>query len=328
MAFFPHLIAGPVLKAKSFFPQIQTKYLNQIDWGSAFESLVTGYFLKKVVADNLHDVTFWLAYPYFLSMGPIDKLVLVQAYSVQIFADFAGYSLIAVGLGTLFGYELMQNFNFPYVSRSVGEFWRRWHISLSTWLRDYLYFPLGGSRRGTTRTCVNLMVVMSLGGLWHGAAWSYALWGAYHGLVLVIERLLGVESRLEDRPAPPTLPAKLARLIGDLFRIAIVFSLITVGWVFFRFTKIQDAIEFFGSLGKNAGAAPNLALLIPAVLYGSPVVLYHLAHLPTLNEKGFENVREAMDRTWKRLRYPVYGGMLALWVLNSGRNEPFIYFQF
>ena len=188
ISFFPHLVAGPILKAHDFYPQIKPKFFCDVDWEFCFRKLVVGYFLKMVVADSLKDHTFWIRYPYFQTRAGSELAVLLFGYSMQIFADFAGYSLIAIGVAGLFGYRLPENFNFPYISQSFSEFWRRWHISLSSWLKEYLYFPLGGNRKGNVRTYVNLFIVMFLGGLWHGAAWSYAVWGSVHGLALGVER--------------------------------------------------------------------------------------------------------------------------------------------
>jgi alginate O-acetyltransferase complex protein AlgI len=152
-----------------------------------------------VIADNLKDYTFWISFPYYQGFGTLTNLTLLFGYSIQIFADFAGYSLIAIGFAAALGYKIPDNFDFPYISRSLSEFWRRWHISLSTWLRDYLYFPLGGNRKGKIRTYVNLMTVMTLGGLWHGAAWSYAVWGIYHGFGLAVERFFGFDKSKKNR---------------------------------------------------------------------------------------------------------------------------------
>jgi alginate O-acetyltransferase complex protein AlgI len=190
ISLFPQLVAGPIVKAKYFFPQIRYKFLKDIEWEEVFRMVVVGYFLKMVVADNLKDFTFELTWPYFERLSSVHLLVLLFAYSIQIFADFAGYSLIAIGLSLLFGYRIPQNFNFPYVATSFADFWRRWHISLSSFLKEYLYIPLGGNRRGRFRTYLNLLIVMALGGLWHGAAWSYMLWGTAHGLFLALERFL------------------------------------------------------------------------------------------------------------------------------------------
>ncbi len=170
VSFFPHLVAGPVLRAQQFITQIGKKTLHDVDWDDVTRKLVVGYFLKMVVADNLKEATTALTYPFFLALPKVELIALLYGYSFQIFADFCGYSLIAMGLARLFGYKLILNFNFPYVSRSLTEFWRRWHISLSTFLRDYLYIPLGGNRKGPIRTYINLFIVMFLGWLWHGAA--------------------------------------------------------------------------------------------------------------------------------------------------------------
>src|ERR1700736_844085 len=147
-SFFPYLVAGPIVKAHEFYPQIEAKEFRNIRWEAAFRALTVGYFLKMVVADNMKDATFWIEFPFFMNDSTLTLTALIFGYSMQIFSDFAGYSLIAIGLGHLFGYALPTNFNFPYISRSFSEFWTRWHISLSSWLREYLYYPLGGNRRG------------------------------------------------------------------------------------------------------------------------------------------------------------------------------------
>ena len=193
LLFFPQLVAGPIVKAKEFWPQIAAKKLGDIPWKQVTRALIAGYFLKVFVADNLSEHTAYLATSG-EGMGqgsPFNLVPLLYGYTFQIFADFAGYSLIAIGLAAMFGYRFPINFNFPYLSTSITEFGRRWHMSLSAWLRDYLYIPLGGNRKGPGRTYVNLFLVMFLGGLWHGAEWKFALWGSLHGLLLALERLWG-----------------------------------------------------------------------------------------------------------------------------------------
>ena len=192
LLFFPQLVAGPIVKAKEFWPQIAAKRLEDIPWKLVIRALITGYFLKMFVADNLSEqtVSLTLGAASLAATGPINLLSLLYCYTLQIFADFAGYSLIAIGLAAMFGYRFPINFNFPYLSTSITEFWKRWHMSLSGWLRDYLYIPLGGNRKGPGRTYVNLFLVMFLGGLWHGAEWKFALWGTLHGLCLAYERLI------------------------------------------------------------------------------------------------------------------------------------------
>lgn len=312
MAFFPHLVAGPILRAKQFYPQILPKEFRAIHWDCVFRSLVTGYFLKTVVADNLKDYTAAMAYPHYLPNDSVTNAVLLFGYSMQIFADFAGYSLIAIGLGAAFGYVLPQNFNLPYISRSLSEFWTRWHISLSSWLRDYLYFPLGGNRRGHARTYLNLFIVMALGGLWHGAAWSYVLWGCFHGLGLATERLFC----RKDGPPAGTCGAWPRLLEGT--RALGVFLFVTLGWAFFKLTDFHHALGFLGSIARLR-IAPNLSIILPVVLFSLPVLAWHARGLP-----------------WERGRRPLapwvescaFALMLVLIALNRGTSTAFIYFQF
>src|SRR5215469_153020 len=196
ITFFPQIVAGPIVKGKAFYGQIHCKRLADVRWWDATTALSQGYFLKEVIANNLNQSTAPMTNSMLWAAKPSVELVaMLIAYSAQIFADFEGYSLIAIGLGRLFGYELPINFHRPYFADSFAAFWRSWHISLSSWLRDYLYIPLGGNRRGTMRTNTNLLIVMGLGGLWHGASWNFAVWGLYHGGMLIAHRYwrLGIE---------------------------------------------------------------------------------------------------------------------------------------
>ena len=307
ISFFPHLIAGPILKAHDFLPQIGEKTTKDIDWERCFKNLLTGYFLKMVVADNLKDFTYWISFPYFQSMSTITLVVMLFGYSCQIFADFAGYSLIAIGLAGLFGYRFQDNFNFPYISTSFKEFWKRWHISLSSFLMEYLYFPLGGNRKGKIRTYLNLMVTMILGGLWHGAAISYAVWGGFHGLALALERFLG--DKIKWRPS---------RLLLFLKGV-MVFCFVTLAWLLFKLPEFSHVVQYLVSLKKNFWVGDRYDLIAYIFLYSSPVILYHLLYL--IKEKqGFVKV-------WK-LDYMLYAVMLFLLVTNSGSAGSFIYFQF
>jgi alginate O-acetyltransferase complex protein AlgI len=306
VSFFPHLVAGPILKAHDFLPQIGRKYFRDIAWETAFKHLVVGYFLKMVVADNLKDFTFWIASPYYENFSSLSLLTMLFGYSMQIFADFAGYSAIAIGLGQLFGYRLLENFNFPYISTSFKEFWKRWHISLSTFLMEYLYIPLGGNRKGRARTYLNLIITMFLGGLWHGAAWSYAVWGLLHGGALALEKMAGL-----DRPS--------RHAAIQVFRGLLVFTFVTVAWLLFKLPHFAEVVGFVQSLAQNL-ALPNDARLISYVLvYSVPVVLYHGYYL--LREREFL-------RPLRRLEYLAYGLLLFLIVVNSGSSGTFIYFQF
>ncbi|WP_301102037.1 MBOAT family O-acyltransferase [Propionivibrio sp.] len=304
LVFFPQLIAGPIIKAKDFFPQVGHKYLQEIDFAACFRILVLGYFLKTVVADNLGEQTAWMAYPHFQRKSSLELLLLLYGYSAQIFADFAGYSLIAIGIAKLFGYRLPDNFNFPYLSSSISEFWRRWHISLSSWLRDYLYIPLGGNKYGVLRTYANLIVVMFLGGLWHGAAWSFAFWGLWHGVGLVMERPWQKSWFMtSDHPF----------LRG--FRVFLVFNFVSFGWLFFKLQDFSQAWAYLGSLLHNGVSGSELLRVFMVVTFSSIVFAYHF--FGAYNRKISPQLQSVL-----------YGIMLFLIVTNSGPSTPFIYFQF
>jgi alginate O-acetyltransferase complex protein AlgI len=305
-AFFPQLVAGPIVKAHEFLPQIAPKAFRDIDGYAVARSLIAGYFLKMVVADHLKDVTFWLAYPAFLNWSSSTLIALLFGYSMQIFADFAGYSLIAIGLGALFGYRLPINFNYPYIAESFSEFWQRWHISLSSFLRQYLYIPLGGNRKGAARTYVNLFVVMFLGGLWHGAAWSYAIWGSVHGVALAVERLLD-----RDRP-------HAAAIWRRVLRASFVFAFVTAAWLLFKLPNFSEAIEFVRAVATQWALAPNYLLMFNVALYSAPIVIMYAYYL----------WRRSGAELGARAETVVLGTMLALILLESGSPGAFIYFQF
>lgn len=308
ISFFPHLISGPILKAYEFYPQIGPKSFNGIDWNRTFRNLVLGYFLKMVIADNLTNFTFWMDYPYFKSQSSISLILMIFGYSFQIFADFAGYTLIALGIARLFGYVLIDNFNFPYISSSFSEFWSRWHISLSTFLREYLYIPLGGNRKGKIRTYLNLMITMILGGLWHGAAWSFALWGLFHGLALVIERLLSIQ----DSEAHKT---NLNKLLNG----TIVFLFVSMAWVLFRL-PLYFVLEYYRSIAGNIHLKSSPVLLLLIIVYSIPVIIYHIDYL-------FRSYSTSV-RTARIFDTLTYGFLLFLIIVNSGPSGSFIYFQF
>lgn len=309
IAFFPQLVAGPIVKAHDFFPQIKPKSLSQIDWSGCFRKIVGGYFLKMVVADNLRDQTFWIAPPFFEARASGDLLVMLFGYSMQIFADFAGYSLIAIGIAGLFGYVLPDNFNFPYISRSIGEFWRRWHISLSSFLKEYLYVPLGGNRRGNIRTYLNLMTVMLLGGLWHGAAWSYMVWGGFHGGALAVERYASRIVRFPDNA------------VVNLIRMAVVFLFCTLAWLLFKLPNFSDVIDYVKATFTNTAIGVDRMMAVLILVYSLPVIVYHWSCL--LAERGSK-----LDAWRERLSPLTYGAMLFLLLTNSGSPEAFVYFQF
>jgi alginate O-acetyltransferase complex protein AlgI len=312
LTFFPQLIAGPIVKAKDFYPQMGGKAFADIHWYGAAKALIVGFFLKSVVADNLAQQTFVLAPPYCYSLSALNLLFVLVAYSIQIFADFAGYSLIAIGLARLFGYALPDNFRFPYISQSFSEFWTRWHMSLSAWLRDYVYYPLGGNRKGPHRTYVNLLLVMTLGGLWHGAGWSYAIWGLWHGTALAVERVFR-DTRFY------LSQAHIARLL----RWALVFTVVTLGWALFKLPDFHQVRELAMTVWHNRHMRFSRGVPFLLLLYILPVVLYHL-----LYQFRTTPPRRLAFLWGMRAEGVALGVMLSVIALQAGSPTPFIYFQF
>jgi alginate O-acetyltransferase complex protein AlgI len=213
----------------------------------------------------------------------------------------------------LFGYNLPTNFLFPYISESFSEFWTRWHMSLSSWLRDYLYFPLGGNRKGKLRTYLNLMIVMGLGGMWHGAAWSYGIWGLWHGAALAIERMVvGPRS------------AAAGSIAVRVLRGALVFAVVTAGWLLFKLPHFGDVIAYLRTLFTNLHAESNKPMDMMILIYAIPVVAYHLNYLFTRHARGLG--RPYYLDGWAR--HVALGILAAAIVLNPGPSKAFIYFQF
>ncbi|TGK35371.1 MBOAT family O-acyltransferase [Leptospira andrefontaineae] len=307
--FFPQLVAGPIVKAKEFFPQIKTKDFKDIPWIAAAKILILGYFLKTVIADNLNDLTFVIDFPYNAHHSTLTLILLIFGYSAQIFSDFAGYSLIAIGTAFLFGYRLPTNFNFPYISSNFSEFWRRWHISLSTWLRDYLYIPLGGNRKGNFRTYINLFLVMALGGLWHGAEWRYMVWGIGHGLLLLIERFL-------DQNLPFKLPENR---FFSFIKAGFVFLCVSLLWLLFRLPDFETAVKYLKLLGTNLSLGTDWELCTFLIFFSIPVFFYHV--YGWYKEKYPEETVEKVSNIG-------YAFLLFMIVLNKGPSAAFIYFQF
>jgi alginate O-acetyltransferase complex protein AlgI len=303
--FFPQLVSGPITRAGMFMPQIAPKYLAGIALVDAAKWILTGYFFKLYVANNLNEMTAYMNFPVYETLQTQDRWLLVVLYSYQIYADFFGYSAIAIGLGLLFGYRLPVNFNLPYISESFSEFWTRWHMSLSNWLRTYLYIPLGGNRHGAARTYLNLMIVMGLGGLWHGAGLSFLTWGLFHGLLLVLER-----------PLLPALSSIDFRIVRTL-RIGVVFFGVSLLWIFFKLPDYSHALGYLtGMFAACTNPNPPKIFYNLALLYALPVIIQHFSSA-SLFEKRLRGVEPYL-----------YGAMAALAYLEAGPETSFIYFQF
>jgi alginate O-acetyltransferase complex protein AlgI len=303
--FFPQLVSGPITRAEMFMPQIKPKYFAEIPFVEAAKWILSGFFFKLYVANNLNEMTSYMDFPLYETLQTQDRWLLVLLYGYQIYADFFGYSAIAIGLALLFGYRLPVNFNLPYISTSFSEFWTRWHISLSSWLRTYLYIPLGGNRHGAFRTYLNLMIVMGLGGLWHGAGLSYLMWGLLHGFLLVIERpLLG---RLQS----------IDKAAFRAARIGLVFVCVTLLWIFFKLPNLGHAISYLsGMFASSTNPNPPKLFYDLALLYSLPVMIQHLA------------VGSRFERSLRGVEPYLYGLMAALMYLEAGPETSFIYFQF
>lgn len=317
--FFPQLVAGPIVKARNFIDQIRVKLWQEIEWLAVRRCLVAGYFLKIFVADNLAEQTSMLTLntEFLITSGPINLMAMLYAYGIQIFADFAGYSLMAIGFGLMFGYRLPENFHFPYLSLSITEFWRRWHLSLSAWLRDYLYIPLGGNRKGPRRTYINLFSVMFLGGLWHGAEWKFALWGTLHGVLLAVERLI-----FRSRAGNFGSSSGSLRLLRDGFRWFYAFHAVMFLWLTFLMPDMAHITAFFQGLVSGNWGAPGQPLFALFV-YGGAVVAYHLwgwlqEYQPACARKFIHPLAEG----------GIHGLMFFLILTNPGAPRGFIYFQF
>jgi len=303
--FFPQLVSGPITRAEMFMPQIKPKYFSDVPFVEAARWILTGFFFKLYVANNLNEMTSYMDFPLYETLQTQDRWLLIFLYSYQIYADFFGYSAIAIGLALLFGYRLPVNFNLPYTSASFSEFWTRWHISLSSWLRTYLYVPLGGNRRGELRTYLNLMIVMGLGGLWHGAGLSYLMWGLMHGLLLVIER--------------PFLE-RLTSIDSAVFRatrISFIFVCVSILWVFFKLPNFDHAVSYLsGMFTPSTNPNPPKLFYNLALLYSLPVMIQHFAF------------RSFFERKLYNLEPYLYGAMAVLMYLEAGPETSFIYFQF
>jgi alginate O-acetyltransferase complex protein AlgI len=308
-AFFPHLVAGPIVRASELLPQLERpRDPRRVDVSRAFVLIVVGLFLKVVIANHLaaHIVDEVFAAPN--RHSSLEVLVGVYGYAVQIFADFCGYTNIAIGVALLLGFQFPQNFASPYTAVSLQDFWRRWHMTLSRWLRDYLYIPLGGSRKGTWMTYRNLMLTMLLGGLWHGAAWTFVAWGAIHGTGLALERALGWQ---------PTSTA------AQWFGRVLTFNVVCFAWIFFRsgsFARAGDVIErLFTAWGQSSPLVTTSVVLAIVVGIGGQYVR--------------SDAVVAVLKSFGRLPLPAQAAAvgICLMLINTLGPEgvaPFIYFRF
>jgi D-alanyl-lipoteichoic acid acyltransferase DltB (MBOAT superfamily) len=314
ISFFPHLIAGPIVRAKAFLEQAaRISDPANIRLGYAV-SLILGGLFKKVIIANYISTDF--VDDVFRSPADhtsLDLLLGMYAYGIQIYCDFSAYTDIAIGVANLLGYEFPQNFNQPYRAATLQDFWRRWHITLSSWLRDYLYIPLGGSRRGELIALRNIIVTMGLGGLWHGASFNFVIWGLLHGCWLAGERILGVTADKARLKWPAAL-----RFAGWLITVHFVCAT----WVFFRSPSLESALSYFDGLFSLSGATTTMTPLVMTLMALGAATQFVPARL-------FEYLEDAYDRAPILMKAAIPAA--AIFLVSAGSPSgmpPFIYFQF
>lgn len=328
VSFFPQLVAGPIERATHLLPQFYKE--RTFDYPKAVDGLrqiLWGLFKKIVIADNCAE------YANLIFNNSTDysgsTLVLGAVFfTFQIYGDFSGYSDIAIGTSRLFGFDLMRNFNFPYFSRDIAEFWRRWHISLSTWFRDYLYIPLGGSRGGTWVKVRNTFIIFIVSGFWHGANWTFLVWGALNAIYF-LPLLLTNKNRnnLDD-----VALGKLFPKVNEIFSIFITFCLTVFAWIFFRAENIGHAysyiLEMLIGLSSVSGYIQTFNLLNSKIGYVLPFIIFVFIIIEWLGRDGQYAISH-LGIKWKRpLRYAFYYAIIIVILLYSGNKQEFIYFQF
>ena len=309
ISFFPQLIAGPIVKYETVAQQIDHRKETWADFSAGCSRFIVGLGKKVLLSNQLAvvaDRAFGLGDGLSASFAWLGAL----CYTLQIYYDFSGYSDMAIGLGKMFGFHFLENFNYPYISRSITEFWRRWHISLSTWFRDYVYIPLGGNRCGKVRQCVNILVVWALTGFWHGAGWNFLFWGFYYGVLLLIEKLV---------------LGKLIRRLPSVFQHLYAMVIVIIGWVFFASPDLTTALNYLqvmfslspGTMGGLSVVMPWLGMALLGVVGSTPLA------------------KNLWERLKDRKAMPLVEGVLCLAALLlctaslvSDSYNPFLYFRF
>ena len=298
VSLFPQLVAGPIIRYKELADQLIARTHTSDKFARGLQRFIIGLSKKILIADTcglIADNAFAMQ-----DIGTGAAWIGILAYAFQIYYDFSGYSDMAIGLGLLFGFTFPENFRYPYLSISIGDFWRRWHITLGNWFRDYVYIPLGGSKKGIKRTLMNLLITMFLAGLWHGASWTFVLWGVYYGVLLIIERLT----------------ATVRSSIPKALQILMTFFLVTMGWVLFRSPSFDDALQYYGSLfSGNSGVIET---------FGITTVI--IVGIITIIEPRYPHIFQKVS-----LKSAITCSLLfiaSLIMIAGNESSPFLYFQF
>jgi alginate O-acetyltransferase complex protein AlgI len=310
VSLFPQLVAGPILRYNVLSRQLHSREHSLNLFARGVMLFFLGFAMKILLANpvgRIADAAFAAQSPHAL-----DAWWGTLAYAFQIYFDFNGYSVMALGLGMMFGFELIRNFNAPYHADSITDFWRRWHISLSTWLREYLYISLGGNRKGEARTYINLALVMLLGGFWHGAQWQFIIWGAIHGAMLGLERWSGKKPFYANSPRP--------------LRVAFTFFVVLITWVFFRADGLPHAFHYLGCMFGLAQPSAFADLLKPAIYHSHDLI--NMALCAVFVIQPFQSYEFALRLSWPK--YAVAFGLFLIGVvmMYTQAFNPFLYFQF
>ena len=321
ISFFPQLVAGPIERATNLLPQFQRE--RRFDYARAVDGcrqMLWGFLKKLVIADNCATVVndYWGQYS---ELPGLTLFLLGVLFTFQIYCDFSGYSDIAIGCARLFGFNLMRNFNFPYFSRSIPEFWRRWHISLTTWFRDYIYFPLGGSRCEKWKIIRNIYIVWGISGLWHGANWTFVSWGLYHATLLAIYNLFGINTKYKQVVAfGHHLPS-----IKEILQLSLTFFLTVIGWIIFRAESLHQTVGYLSAMVSNP-------FLSAHPLHRKPCILFCLLLLiiEWLQRNKQHALQFSMQKpfNYKIVRWSIYYLILVMIMKFAGTSQAFIYFQF
>ena len=321
ISFFPQLVAGPIERATNLLPQFQQR--RQFDYAKAVDGMrqmLWGFLKKLVIADNCAAIVndYW---EHFQDLPGLSLFHLGVLFTFQIYCDFSGYSDIAIGCARLFGFNLMRNFNFPYFSRSIPEFWRRWHISSMTWFRDYIYFPLGGSRCDKWKIIRNVYIVWGISGLWHGANWTFVCWGLFHATLLAVYNLLGVNTKYKNVVAYGRyLPS-----MKETMQMALTFFLTVIGWIIFRAETMAQAVDYLTAMVSNKFFDASALFGVTCMCFGIVLLAIEWLQRDKQHALQFSNVKPF---NYRLVRWGIYYIIIMIIACYAGTSQTFIYFQF
>ncbi len=314
VSLFPQLIAGPIVQYKTVAEQLDSRRETADLFSSGVKRFTVGLGKKILIANNVGALWDTVSATDLTQLPMLTAWVGIIAFTFQIYFDFSGYSDMAIGLGKMFGFEFLENFDYPYVSRSITEFWRRWHISLGSWFRDYVYIPLGGNRKGFPKQLRNILAVWLLTGIWHGASWNFVAWGLYFGIILIVEKLFLLK-----------LLEKLPKIISHLYAIL----LFVYGWVIFALEDMGDILLYTKALFGATGIAADDRSVYLLLNFGLMFIIAAIASTP-FGKKAFAKLENKLPKTAyvTSLVLVVWGFMLSLTYITASSYNPFLYFRF